>query len=553
MKVLDLGGALFRWAAGAVVPMFARPVRPVPPAWFLHLLLVGGSAVGLYFAQPYLGVTVNVGRGPGWFRPYWLPALFLLGYSLVWTVVWLWRALAPNQPVTHFPDLDAAWAEVQTALEKAGIGIADTPLFLVFGDAPAGYEPVFRALPHGLAVAGGTNPASPLRVYANRDGIYLTLPGASLLGVREAGDPDGDAGDGDAIFQSIGINASVGIGQSVGADGWGSIGASIGPGGGGGGPIQEIQRIIRQARTEDRPLTEDEKQRVRALSAGGNTAAATGGSPKAVGSVLQNSRLVAASADRLTHVCGLIAAARWPLCPVNGAILAVPVAAAEKDEHAQQWGLVAREDLTVAEAGLKLRFPVYTLVGGVEDLPGGQLFFERFGADKGGQRLGKGFPLNPEVRPADSPAAVETVVNWVFEGLLPHWVFRLMRVDPAAGSDSRDNANLVRFLAEVRRRGPHLARLVSRAVARGDQTPEFGGCYLSVVAQADPHEARFTREFFRKVESTQGYVAWTDAAFADDAGYRSMTRLGYAALGLVLTGVLAFAGYVVLTKWVWAK
>ena len=44
-------------------------------------------------------------------------------------------------------------------------------------------------------------------------------------------------------------------------------------------------------------------------------------------------------------------------------------------------------------------------------------------------------------------------------------------------------------------------------------------------------------------------VAWTDEAFADDAGYRSMTKLGYVALMVVLAAVVGFAAYVVYAKW----
>ena len=103
----------------------------------------------------------------------------------------------------------------------------------------------------------------------------------------------------------------------------------------------------------------------------------------------------------------------------------------------------------------------------------------------------------------------------------------------------------LRFLAEVRRRGPHLARLVSRAVQpEGGRVPVFGGTYLSVVLDADPNEAKFAREFFKKVETSQGYVAWTDEAFAEDASYRRMTTLGHIALAALLAGVVALAAYV---------
>jgi IcmF-related N-terminal domain len=550
MAIREGAGAIFRWVGGAVVPMFVRPVAPVGLAWFLHVVLVAAVAVGLYFAQPHLAVTQNITRGPPWFRAYWLPALFLLAYLLAWSAAWLWALLAPGQPATDFPDIDAAWDEIVAALAKAGVGVADTPIFLVFGEFPAGFEALFRSLPNGLVVAGGSAPGSPIRAFANRDSIYLTVPGASLLGIQGwvggGGDEGGGGGGGGSVAQSVGIGASIGIDQSVGISIGGASVGSVGVG----GPLHEIQRIIRRARDENRPLSDEEKRRVRELSSGGASTAAPARPAAAApppagggGSVLQNARLVAEANARLEHVCGLVAGARWPLCPVNGAVLAVPVGVSDRDDAAQQWGLVAREDLARAEAALKLRFPVFALVGGVEQLPGGATFFERFAADRGSQRLGKGFPFNPDLQPAGAAAEVEKAAGWVFGGLLPYWVYKLMRVEGGA-ADTRENAGLVRFLVELRRRAPRVARLVGRAVGSDHQTPEFGGCYLAVTLAAEPNEAKFAKEFFKKVEQSQAYVAWTDEAYADDAGYRSATRAGYLVLGLILLGVVALGAYV---------
>jgi hypothetical protein len=85
---------------------------------------------------------------------------------------------------------------------------------------------------------------------------------------------------------------------------------------------------------------------------------------------------------------------------------------------------------------------------------------------------------------------------------------------------------------------------MSRAIAfRDDRVPTFGGCYLAVTLPADPNDVKFAKEFFRKVESSQGYVAWTDEAYAEDAAYRATTRLGYIFLAFLFLGVLALAGY----------
>jgi len=553
--MLDKAGNIFRWFAGAVAPMFVRPTSPIGLAWFLHAILVTGFAVGLYFAQPHLGITSNLGQGPAWFRQFWLVAIFYLVLLLLWAAAWLFKLLAPNQPDAIYPDIDQAWNDILASLEKSGIGIADTPVFLVLGDHPNGLEPFFRALPNGLMVAGGSSPDSPLRAYANKDCIYVTLPGATLLGIQDATEltiapPDNQSSE-SVAFKSVGIDASIGIGQSVGAGA--SIGASIGgSAGAGAGPLQEIQRIIRTAKNENRPLSEEERNRVRELSGGPSSAPAAEKASKPKGnrpSVLQNPDLVNAAADRLIHVCGLIAAARWPLCPINGALLAIPVEAGERDDQAQQWGLVARQDLMVLEYGLKMRFPVFAVIGGIETLPGGVKFFEKFSVDKANQRLGKGFPFNPEVRPENLPPAVESMVGWVFSGLLGYWAMKLTRIDGREGGlDTKENAQLVKFLAEIKKRAPNFARLVSRAMAPGDNVPVFGGCYLSVVMPGEPDKAKFAREFFKKVESSQGYVAWTDAAFEEDSSYRGKAKLGYMAIIGIAAVVVGLAVYVFVSK-----
>jgi hypothetical protein len=87
---------------------------------------------------------------------------------------------------------------------------------------------------------------------------------------------------------------------------------------------------------------------------------------------------------------------------------------------------------------------------------------------------------------------------------------------------------------------------MSRAFAfRDDRVPTFAGCNLAVTLTAEPGDVKFAKEFFKKVESSQGFVAWTDEAYAADAAYRSSTRLGYTFLAFLFLGVLALAGYAI--------
>ncbi len=542
-------GGFARWAAGAAAPMFAKPTSPKGLAWLVHFVLVLVLVVGSYFIQKYFNLTEIIGKGIPQFKEFWLPILVLLAYALVWSAAWLWAQLAPEQSSISFPDLDEAWDRICESLERAGIGLGDTPVFLVLGDLPSGLDPVFRALPRAPAVIGGTSSDAPIRAYASSDAIYITLTGASLLGVQEAGgivelSTAGNAQDSGLAMNSLGIGQSVGIGfggESIGASLTGSIGASIA----GGGPLREIQRVIQGAKAEGRPLNDLEKERIRQLSSGPAQAIKPipKANPGAPISVLNNADLVAESEARLAYIAERIAKSRWPLCPINGLVLAVPLAAIERDDAAQQWGLVARHDLSVLTDVLKMQFPTFALLGGVELLPGGARFFDTFATDKANQRLGKGFPLNPDASPEQTRAAIEANANWVLGGLLPYWALKMTKVSGAA-SDTDDNAACIRFYDAARRRAPHLGRLLSRALISEEMPPCYGGCYLTVASVHDAGEAKFAKDFFKKLESQQAFVAWTEAAYESDASYRKWAVGGTVALIAIALAVIGLGVYV---------
>ncbi len=554
-------GGVLRWIAGVFVPMFARPTRPVALAWLLHVLLVLVVLVGAFLLQTLTGFLSNwMGLVPPLIQPVFLPLLMATLYALAWAAAWLWAQLVPEQAAVVYPDLDEAWGQALDALQRAGIGIADTPVFLVIGELPDGFDPLFRALPRQVAVAGGTPSDAPIRVYANADAIYLTLAGASLLGAQEAGDivdltsAGGYASMSDSVGATAGqsVGYAAGAGASIGMGMGGSMGASVSASLGasmGGGQLRKIHKIIQRAKVEGRDLTDDEKAEIRTLSAGEAAAPAAPKAPTrkaATVSVLQNPELVAEAEGRLSYLCKKVADSRWPLCPINGLILAVPVSSLDGDNRAVQWGAVARQDLTVIESSLRLRFPVFALIGGMELLPGGGPLFATLGAEKGNQRLGKGFPLNPDGTPEQIARGIEATAGWVLGGLLPYWALRYTRVT-GGPNDTDDNAGAVRFLTESGRRGPALGRLLSQAVAGGHRMPTFGGCYLVVGTVKEVAEAKFARDFFKKVEASQAAVAWTDDAYAVDAGYRRWTLLGYVALAVILLAVAALAVFVFTT------
>jgi len=528
---------ILRWIGGLFLPMFTRPRISPGLLWFLHFLLIAAITVGLW----YVGRRIEIGRNieARWpiIREIWLPLLFLLLYFIAWQAWWIWKLLQPESIESVFPDIDDAWGQVVESLAKAGIGIGDTPVYLVFGRVSGAEESIFQGVPGGLAVTGGSPSGSPVRGFANADGIYVTCPGASLLGNLGT---TAQAPMAQAIDQSIragrggmDMGASIGMDKSI---GMGSVGGDIG----------RVQQIIRAAREQNRSLTDAERAEVRRLSEGGAPLALPAGGRPAT--LMQDPGEVEYRQARLAHLCALIARSRWPLCPINGAVVYVPIDDCASDEVAQQLGLIARQDVRTAADVLKLDFPIYALLGGLEALTGEGEFLMKFGADRKGQRLGKGLPLAPDLSADAAADEAEKSTKWLFHTLLPYWVFKLFHVErgsegPAAST--RENAELFQFLNTVRQRGGAAARLIGRLATAGEAGPlRFGGVYLTANAPQVAPGPLFADEFFKKVKGSQGEVAWADAAFADDARFRRLTKAGYIFLVVVVLAVLALAGYV---------
>src|SRR5262249_854808 len=152
--------------------------------WIIHIILVAAIVVGLYFLNQALHIRDDMGgQAYKFIGPLWLPILFLLIYALAWLGWWLYKLLGSEEEGSEFPDIDAAWEEAMRALEKGGISLLDAPLFLVVGKPAGSEEALFLAAQLQLTVKQAPQrPEAPLHVYANRDGIYVTCAGASLLG-----------------------------------------------------------------------------------------------------------------------------------------------------------------------------------------------------------------------------------------------------------------------------------------------------------------------------------------------------------------------------------
>ncbi|MGL4462248.1 MAG: hypothetical protein ACRC1K_08835, partial [Planctomycetia bacterium] len=166
--------------AGAVLSIFpsGRAVRPLASAAaFLAVLVL------LAFLNHSLDVERLVRAPYPWLRRLWLPLVFLMIWSLCWLGAWLRRLLAEESlAASDFPDVDAAWQQAVFALNRAGVPLADVPLYLVLGRAAWTPEAPFPAARLQLVVHQALqNPDAPIHVYATQNAIYVACPGVSLL------------------------------------------------------------------------------------------------------------------------------------------------------------------------------------------------------------------------------------------------------------------------------------------------------------------------------------------------------------------------------------
>ncbi len=174
-------GRLGRWSARAFV---------------LAIILV---ILAMINQAPWFGMTNVITGSSETIRNFWLPIFFLCVYAMLWLGWWLYRVLSMDVDpvVSDFPDIDNAWDQALQKMKSEEIHPDEVPLFLVLGWPSGSEEAFFRSAGIRAQVKQHPNdPSDPLHVTANRHGIWVTCPGASVLGqVNASGPGPGDQGD----------------------------------------------------------------------------------------------------------------------------------------------------------------------------------------------------------------------------------------------------------------------------------------------------------------------------------------------------------------------
>lgn len=543
-----------RAGVGLLLPIFAEAADtrtwPAWLRWGLHLLLLGLVLFGLWTLErrfEWFAANLAV-RAPDWVRDnhLYLAVLFVLGYLLCWVGYGLVRLFAADDGAAEFPDLAREWKAAVADLARVNIRLDDPevapPVFLVLGRPEAGMDALFEAAgpteegQWGFRVRAPAGDAARLRVYASYEpyAVFVTLPDAGGW-ARVAAALAGDGRYSPAAGSPAANNPKETL-HFKGTDVFTQLGLS-----GGDGP--EFKALVREGGT--RTLDEWEKDRLAVLEA--KSARGKGGATRPTGVHQDELRT---GHREVRFVCQLIAADRWPLCPVNGVLALVPWAVGQEDGVANAAGPVLAADLAEARDVFRLNYPTVAAVCDVETARGFGHFRAGFQPKQLRSRMGTRLPLVPAPAADDWPSPRKLIglgVRWIAHAVVPVWTLNGLRQDVGADpSVYNPNRELYLLMRELHLRVPRFASILGQvpadptATADGDVDglPLFGGCYL-VGAGAKPVRRAFVTGLFDWLTEHQAAVAWTRRARADDGRFRRLTAAGYVLSAVLLAGAVA--------------
>lgn len=166
--MLELLTAPFR-AAKASTRQFLAASLSARIAWVVALLQILIVILTV--------VVILVAGGMPVFQAWWTPgkALAVIGLLiLVPLLVYYAARLWLQHETDRWPDIDKAWLEALVEVDRQGIDIRTTPLFLVLGSDGREAELAFMGMsPISLDVRAAPPGSAPLHVYAGQEAIFV--------------------------------------------------------------------------------------------------------------------------------------------------------------------------------------------------------------------------------------------------------------------------------------------------------------------------------------------------------------------------------------------
>jgi hypothetical protein len=512
-RVFGFIGGIFKGLGKFLLPFAtaSRDKRKVGRAilWLVHFTLVVVLFVLLHAINQTFDICRMVRSPWPMLREFMLPILFLLFYSLLWIGWWLWKLINLQDKDTGCADIDAAWNEALASLDRAGISLQETPVFLIVGQTPRSDSELFDAAQIPLLV--NQSPAAreaPLHVYANREAIFVACRELSLL-ARQASYLCPTETDVALERESIGDLGKTSLLGEVPEETFESLGA---------GTAQAATATLAPTTQSVAQAKSRLKQRL-----------------------LKSPPLVAQMSMRLRHLCRLIIDERSPYCPVNGILLAIPANSINTEEDSFEMGAVARYELGLIEDTLQVRCPWSVLMES-SDAPGFEEFVSRLPSDLIARRLGCDFPLSPDLDSRKVPEEIESSVQHGLRVTLSTAAYKLMEApdNNKQRPGALPNEKIHSLLRDMHWRADRIAHVTTRALAGLSAGPPLmAGCFIVGTGIQSPHQRAFVRGVLQQAVDNQSYVSWTKSAIEEERDDNRLALFGYAGTGLLLAVLMS--------------
>lgn len=452
-------------------------------------------------------------------RPFWL---VLLLWSTVITYLCIRRLvhLLRTEPImTPFPEMEENWNYIKAALLESNVRPRDLPVIMVLGHRPLEGVHFFDNLqPRLRNIRLRTDSELLFQADLTDSAIIITCQNASSLGtltrrleLSRTPSPG-----------SVKRNSILGASKSTLT---GVIGLSPEP----------------QLPGETQTAMNNESQ---------TTGFESGNRDDSAGEMLSDDEILLATA-KLKYLCDLISAERYPLCPMNGAILVIPREMTDSDQLMTNAIELAKNDLDCIRLATGLHFPYAVLTSNMHHLRGFDELVKKLDSGSKHRYLGLALHTRLDIATDLWLKQIKKAMRWFRQRVMPALVLReMLEIPPSAlspqaasrGSLIRSNHSSFLFLQNAGRQWRNMEniciRLGEHQLKSVSSNPRFAGLFVTGLENNETGHWLFIHEFFKHMLSQQNSISWTPEALASD---RKQKRLAL----FMLTVLLAITGAIV--------
>lgn len=467
--------------------------------------------------------------------------LFVLFYAIVRVVLFLMQLLGIEEE-SDFPDIEADWQTIVSALARERINLDDFPLFLVNGFTPQQEQSAFESASNiewQLIAPPLSQTSAVVRIFVRDDALFLSCVGIGATNYQQGKvmDVTDQTGSDSGILRagSSGVTGTLKAGnlQAVVEQARSATGTNV----------SVMSPTTAPSMPQTAPPAKGPGAFFGTMAPGGlkrameTFTAINRGSQKGYGkkrvTPLSEMELVV-GVRRMRFLCDLLTKSRSPFCQVNGMLQAIPFSWTSEVEYARKLAPAIKNDLVAVHDAFQLQFPIVAVVTEMDSVTGMKDFLLRAERMQPGLRLsrsGSSYSPGAEVNDKNAEWIVDRGMSW-FRG----WVYTAFSAD----IDNRDNQKLFQMLCEIGQRRQALVTLLRDSLYRIVQpVPRLHGLYFSATGRASTEQG-FIRGVLDKLPDAQGMVAWTPQLV------RSRQRVRMLSICFFIGAALMFAASVAL-------